>query len=420
MYPGFDQSSSVSRSSSSSSDRTSLSGSSDSGSGGAPALPPNYRTPDAPDAVPNFLTPALVPSYREPVPVPVPDYHGTMNTPYPTVSYPTAGEGSSSVGCMTKYNFQYKGFLPVLAAFLTFLLSMLAFLAEQKPGDLNDVNLMTINTSTIPSTKGVEFYSVHVMSICMGEYKPDAKAPLAVAVPFQCQSGLAALKWDILDLIEHGGETDNLDYGFNRSAHHVPATRREISYTAIEAIHDFSKAQAKVCYLLMLGVIGSGLGLGFSFAAVLKPVDKYAAKQGCGEKSWAYVNFVVTLLKFFCLLTAAAIGTSYARYTVDQINGRDDEIHAIMGHKWYGIMGGAVTVAALELGWWVDMVMIVHDVAWCISPGRQKLAVYKRDNPKEKEYHISINGGGQSRPLHAGMNVSQGPGAIRHGLQPYP
>ncbi|KAK4231098.1 hypothetical protein QBC38DRAFT_440221 [Podospora fimiseda] len=331
-------------------------------------------------------------------------YPGAMGGPNPRAAPGRAR--SNSVGCMRRHNFKYKGVLPVIGAFLTFFLSMLAFWAGQKPGDLNGVHLLRINTSTIPSDDDIQFSSIHVMSICTGKYEPDAQSIIAEAVPTQCHTGFAVIEWDIVDMIRNGGDllgssqpspfTTSPDPkpkpSDSNSTPHRPIIDRDISYEAYDGLHDFSKEISVICYFLIIGVISTALSLGFSLAAILKPVDELNEKHAhtCGAKSWTYLNCFLAILKFFCLLVPAVMVTFRARVTVDQINGRDDAIYAVMGQKCYGIMGVATSIAALELGWWVDKVMVVNDIAWC-TPGRRQHVLEKRS---KKDMWKGQGGGG--------------------------
>jgi hypothetical protein len=150
-----------------------------------------------------------------------------------------------------------------------------------------------------------EWYSVHVMTACQGDFTPNATAPDAGYNTTNCTGSALGYNINITALIDHdlniGPAHINLaDIGFPDAVQY-----------AINLANDAIKAGA-ILYVLSVAFTGLGMLLSaatFSFDRNYQPLRRLAT-----------VNLIVAVLAIIILLAASLAVTIGARKAVDKIN----------------------------------------------------------------------------------------------------
>ncbi|KAK4167205.1 hypothetical protein QBC43DRAFT_286131 [Cladorrhinum sp. PSN259] len=306
----------------------------------------------------------------------------------------------SGVGCMEKHGYTFEGLVPPCWSLLALILTFLILAGGMDSiNNFAPVSLLLVNTTSVPSHDGIEFYSVHVMSICMGQYLPEPRDPLAVASPVLCQSGLgdSGLSWNLVELIrQHSTNDSMLGDG-----------------ATLNAMNKLSGIVHGICYLLIMSVVLGSMGAVGSAVTICYPLDPYRDKPTTGARNWVYTNLVATSLNAVFLFFAAALGMGQARATADGINmtnGGDIGIHAQTG-QWFVMAWVTFGVTAIGVIWWVRMLLRILDLQVFGERSKPFFGQIRPEKKKKKNH-------GSPDPQEHPQAFQGGPPGLQPGLPP--
>ncbi|RDW58121.1 hypothetical protein BP6252_13532 [Coleophoma cylindrospora] len=296
---------------------------------------------------------------------------------------------------------RFSALIPVACAMVAFVLSMLALFAGNKPGFMEDYNIMTLNTSTLghvlvptptssssssasstssslgsfisslaqnitnsiegelasiegdiadklAQTLGIsQWYSLHFMDMCQGSYAPNATAKHVHKNTTECSNQTAMYHFNLTqtlnDQLHRGGLNLNL------SDINWPS---EIQ----DSIDAANTAMDATFILFMIGIGAAGVSILAGLVAFLVS----------GSRLLAFGNWGLTTISFTALLITAIILTVVQGKFVHAINknGNDIGIYAYRGTKY------------LIITWIAPALMFLASLVWvfefCIGRKQQK------------------------------------------------
>lgn len=185
-----------------------------------------------------------------------------------------------------------------------------------------------------------EFYSLHVLDACEGDFSPNATTPGAGYNLAKCTKPLDTGEYNVTQMFDHelrvGPLKLNLaDLGFTKDLQN--------EFDRIPRI------------LLALAVIYI-LAVGFTGLAFLAAVAAMVMLPGYGRsRLLVLMNLGIVALGFLALLAGSLATTVGARPVVNKINdfGEDIGLTAMVGRKFLGLTWAAVGLMAVALGYWV-------------------------------------------------------------------
>lgn len=301
---------------------------------------------------------------------------------------------------------------PMACAIVAFVLGMLCLFAGHKPGFMEDYHIVTLNTSTlghniIPTTTttsgatptsvgsffsslahnitstvegdlesianevvgdvadklaaelGIhQFYSLHLMDLCEGSYKPNATAKHASKNVTKCSNQTAMYHFDITNQISN--ELENGKLHINISDINWPSQIQD-------GINALNAAMDATFVLYAIGIAAAGLAIIMTFVAIFLH----------GSRLVSFCNWGLATLSFLALMISSIIITIVQNKFTQNINkyGNEIGIYAYRGGKYLTITWIATAVMFLAAAAWV--------VEFCI--GRQN---------RRREYTEKGTGGG--------------------------
>jgi hypothetical protein len=307
---------------------------------------------------------------------------------------------------------RFSALFPMALAIVAFVLSMLCLFAGHKPGFMEDYHIITLNTSTLgynlipsgtsnddptPTSDSIgsffsnlvedtkdelvdtlneignsvadrladelgihEWYSLHLMDMCYGAYKPNTTAPGASKNVSRCTETTAMYHFDITEQLEY--ELDLGPFDISLSDLNWPDEIQD----GLDALNAATNA---TFILYCLGIAAAGLAIIASLVAVFLH----------GSRLVSIGNWGLAIASFLALLIASIIVTIIQMKASDIINeyGNAIGVYAYRGQKYLIITW--VSVAA----------MFVAVVAWTVE-----FCVGKRRNRKEFTEKTSRRRGG--------------------------
>lgn len=301
---------------------------------------------------------------------------------------------------------------PLLLAIVAFVLSMLCLFAGHKKGFMEDYHIITLNTSTlghnlIPSSTnddgptptstslgsffsnladdtadkvtdelndivndvadeladklGIhEWYSLHLMDMCYGEYKPNTTAPGASKNITRCTNATAMFHFDI---------TKQLDSELELGPLNISLSDINWPDQIQDGLDALNAAMDATFILYCIGIAGAGLAIIASLVALFLH----------GSRLVSLGNWGLAGISFLALLIASIIVTIVQDKASDVINkyGNDIGAYAYKGTKYLIVTW--VSVAAMFLA------LVAWTVEFCIG---------KRNNKREYTEKTTRHRGG--------------------------
>jgi len=289
---------------------------------------------------------------------------------------------------------------PMACAIAAFVLGMLCLFAGHKPGFMEDYDILTLNTSSLgqnliptptsggsstatatsigsffsslvhnatdtiegdienelndiagdvanklASTLGIhEFYSLHLMDLCEGQYKPNATEKGAKKNVTSCTNATAMYHFDISKTIQQ-----ELDKGPLKN---VSLSELHWPDDIQKGLNDLNAAMDATFVLYVIGIAAAGLAIITALIAVFLN----------GSRLTAFGNWGLTSLSFLAFLISSIIVTVVQKKAVNLINKYGLGVHAYKGGKYLTITWVAVALMFLATAAWV--------VEFCV--GRKK------------------------------------------------
>lgn len=275
---------------------------------------------------------------------------------------------------------------PMALAIVAFILSMLCLFAGNKPGFLEEYNIITLNTSTlgynlIPDINGEEptdtvlpdfldgliddaadkttdtlnkignkiadeladqlgiheWYSLHVMDMCFGTFRPNATAKGASKNGTRCTTDIAMNNFDITALLEKELEDGPANI-----------TLADIKWPdAIQnGLDGLNTAFDAAFILYCIGIGAAGLSI---LTSLISPfIDR---------RIFSLANGALAGLSFFCLLITSIIITIVQNKATGLINkhGNDIGLYAYKGQKFLILTWVAVAAMFVSLVLWAAL-----------------------------------------------------------------
>ncbi|KAK1757822.1 actin cortical patch SUR7/pH-response regulator pali [Echria macrotheca] len=182
-----------------------------------------------------------------------------------------------------------------------------------------------------------EFYSLHPLTICEGDFTPNATAPGAGRNISECHHGFTD-GYNISSLLDHGLQVGRFrltlaDLGFTKELQ-----------DPIDTLNSVLKAFTAI---LIVAVGFTGLSFLASVAALFL--------VGRRERPTVLTNLVLAALAFGFLLLSGLMGTIAGSVAADKVNdkGADIGIHASMGVGYTVITWVAVGLMLVAFGFWL-------------------------------------------------------------------
>ncbi|KAK3362459.1 actin cortical patch SUR7/pH-response regulator pali [Lasiosphaeria hispida] len=294
--------------------------------------------------------------------------------------------------------------IPIITSLVAFILVLLALLAGSRPGFMEEYDIIAFNTSALgknlidlsndpdepsPTTDGLcddlggflgsactsataavdsiqsdiadtindigndiadelatrlgihEFYSLHALSICEGDFSPNATAPSASRNASSCTKGFTN-GYNISALLDHGLRVGPLKL-----------TLADLGFTdnlqgAIDTLNKVTKAFA---VLLIISVGFTGLSLVASLAAlVLIPRQ---------ERLTLLTNVILAGAAVGILILSGLVITIGAHIAVNKVNELGDDIglSASAGYRYTIITWVAVGLMLVAFGYWLSQLL---------------------------------------------------------------
>ncbi|KAI5922612.1 actin cortical patch SUR7/pH-response regulator pali [Camillea tinctor] len=182
-----------------------------------------------------------------------------------------------------------------------------------------------------------QWYSLHIMTACEGDFAPNATSPGAWYNTTNCTSQQAGVQLNLTDILTR--EIDAGPLGISASDLPIPDAVTE----TVEYLNNFLLA------VFILYVLGSGFS-GLSFLAC---VVVLTLRRDIGRAT-LLANASLALLAALALAIGSAVATAISRRGVAEINdrGADAGISAIAGTKFMIISWVAFAVMFVALLFW--------------------------------------------------------------------
>lgn len=290
--------------------------------------------------------------------------------------------------------------IPIVASLAAFILLLLALLAGSKPGFMEGYDLITFNTSALgenlihldnnpdeptPTSGGIcddlggflgrscssataavgslqseiadsvndigndianqlatklgihEFYSLHTLTICEGDFTPNATAPRAGRNVTSCTTGFPN-GYNVSALLDHGLQAGRFKF-----------TLADLGFTdgLQDAIDTLNGVLTASTILLIIAVGFTGLTLLASLAALV-----FIPRQ---ERAVLLTNAVLAGIAVGFLILSSLVGTIGARVAASKANAKGDRIglSARAGDGYTIITWVAVGLMLITLGYWL-------------------------------------------------------------------
>ncbi|KAI6090199.1 hypothetical protein F4821DRAFT_38445 [Hypoxylon rubiginosum] len=198
-----------------------------------------------------------------------------------------------------------------------------------------------------------QWYSIHVMTACEGNFAPNATSPGAWYNTTNCTAQSAGVQFNLTDILQR--EIDEGPLDINAADVPLPSSIQE----TINYVNSFLLA---TFVLYVLGAAFSGL----SFLSCIAVLTLTLRRDGIGRGA-ILANVVIATLAVLALALASAIATAVSKKGVSEINDKGAEagISAIEGTKF------------MTISWVAFAVMFVTLLFWCVScclPRRRRAA----------------------------------------------
>jgi hypothetical protein len=184
-----------------------------------------------------------------------------------------------------------------------------------------------------------EFYSLHVLDVCEGDFTPNATTPGAGYNVTNCTKPLKTAEYNITKMFDH-----ELEVGpFNLNL-------ADLGFTS-ELQEEFDKIPR---ILLALAVVYI-LAVGFTGLACLASVAGILMLPVHGKsRAVVLANLGIAALGFLTLLAGSLVTTIGAKPAADKINdfGNDIGLAATVGGRFLGLTWAAVGLMVLVVGYW--------------------------------------------------------------------
>ncbi|KAI2606710.1 hypothetical protein GGR54DRAFT_620410 [Hypoxylon sp. NC1633] len=205
-----------------------------------------------------------------------------------------------------------------------------------------------------------QWYSLHIMTACEGNFAPNATSPGAWYNTTNCTAQSPGVHFNLTDIIQR--EIDEGPLHINASDIPIPDSIQE----TINYVNSFLLAA------FILYVLGAGFaGLSFLSCIVVLTVSRGGIGRGL-----ILFNIVLTALATIALAVGSAIATAISKRGVSEINSRGQEagISAIEGTKF------------MIISWVSFAVMFVALLCWsvmcCYPRRRSRSTTYVDKGPR--------------------------------------
>lgn len=185
-----------------------------------------------------------------------------------------------------------------------------------------------------------EFYSLHVMNACEGDFSPNATAKGAGFNVTKCTEPMKTAEYNLTALFDHelsvGPLKLNLaDLGFTKELQ--------------EEFDKIPKILLALAIFYILAVGFTGLAL-FASAAALVLVPQHGK-----SRLVVLANLAIAVLAALTLLVGSLVTTIGAKPAADKIDdfGEDIGLRASVGGKFLGMSWAAVGLMVIAVGYWV-------------------------------------------------------------------
>lgn len=185
-----------------------------------------------------------------------------------------------------------------------------------------------------------EFYSLHVLDACEGEFSPNATTPGAGYNVTKCTKPLKTGEYNVTKMFDHELQVGPLNLNL-----------ADLGFTK-----DLQKQFDKIPRILLALAVVYILAVGFTGTAFLAAAAAMVLLPSYGRsRALVLVNFGIATLGFLTLLAGSLVTTIGASLLVDKINesGKDIGLTATVGRKFLGLTWAAVGPMLLVLGYWV-------------------------------------------------------------------
>ena len=209
-----------------------------------------------------------------------------------------------------------------------------------------------------------QWYSLHIMDVCEGNYSPNATTPGAGYNTTNCTTPQAGIQFNLTATLDHEIDLGPLG-GINTADLKIPDGVQE----AIDYLNGFLLA---VFILFVIGIGFAGISLLLSIVAMT-------------IGSLAKTNALVALLAALALGIGSAITTAIAKKGASEINDKGDDvgISASAGTKFLIISWVSFGTMFLALVAWVAIWIF-----WRRGAGKRKRGAFKPHAEKHRSARI--------------------------------
>ncbi|KAI1648611.1 actin cortical patch SUR7/pH-response regulator pali [Daldinia loculata] len=183
-----------------------------------------------------------------------------------------------------------------------------------------------------------QWYSIHVMTACEGNFAPNATSPGAWYNTTNCTAQSAGVQFNLTDILQKEISAGPLN--INAADIPIPDSIQQ----TIDYINKFLLAT------FILYVLGAGFsGLSFISCIIILTLRREVIGRGA-----ILVNMVLTALAALSLAIGAAIATAISKKGASEINDRGGEygISAVEGTRFMTISWVAFAVMFVTLAFW--------------------------------------------------------------------
>jgi len=196
-----------------------------------------------------------------------------------------------------------------------------------------------------------EWYSLHVMNWCEGDFAPNTTVVGAWYNTTNCTERAAGIRFNLTEILNHEISVGPIKFNTNQ----IPLP------DAIEkAIEDFNSALFALFVLFVLGAALSGFSILLNLVSIFFSFvwsRRGSHKRDSGHKKTIIGNAVFNFLATIVLAVAAAIATVIGKKASSEITEAGDEvgISANAGMKFIGICWGAFGAMFLAFVFWSSL-----------------------------------------------------------------
>ncbi|KAI1097594.1 hypothetical protein F4804DRAFT_159885 [Jackrogersella minutella] len=203
-----------------------------------------------------------------------------------------------------------------------------------------------------------QWYSIHIMTACEGNFAPNATSPGAWYNTTNCTAQSPGVHFNLTDVLQK--EIDAGPLKLNASDIPIPDSIQE----TIDYLNSFLLAT------FVLYVLGSG----FSGLSFLSCIVVLTLRRSTINRVSIIINIVLAALATLCLAISSAIATAISKKGVSEINSAGDDvgISAIEGTKFMTISWVAFAVMFVTLLFWSVPCCLPRKQLWSTPAYREK------------------------------------------------